>query len=96
MIKFFLIFAAFLFNSSVIAGVVKVDFSFSNLQSPNAPTIPSLKGDFTYEAAALDTAPKSLLSIDLSFGNHVYSIDELMLAKPGPFMDSPILSLIHI
>jgi hypothetical protein len=87
------ILSASMISLPVFAGVVTVDFSFSDLKGGNLPTLPLLAGSFSYEASSLAANPGNLLSVDIVFDQHTYSVSDLILAKPGPFMDSPFYSL---
>jgi hypothetical protein len=84
---------ASLITIPVFAGVVKVDFSIAELKSPGLPSIPNFTGGFTYQASSLTADPEKLLSVDLSFGQHTYSIADSYIQKEWPGTDVPFLVL---
>ncbi|MCX7279553.1 MAG: PEP-CTERM sorting domain-containing protein [Burkholderiales bacterium] len=93
MIRLAPVLLASMISIPAFAGVVKVDFSFADVNGGNLPTLPLLAGSFSYEASSLAATPGNLLSVDLVFDKHTYLIGELALVKPGPFMDSPFYAL---
>jgi hypothetical protein len=63
------------FASFANAGVVTLDYSFTNFD-PVAPTDPVV-GIITYQAASLTSPIEQLLSISMTIAGHAYSLAEI-------------------